>query len=65
MAECFLHLLFVEIPFIEGTKLKRGRYCAIVSLKCAVEIPFIEGTKLKPKTRRTKVSVEDCRNPFY
>ncbi len=37
----------VEIPFIEGTKLKRIP-CKSLALRLqGVEIPFIEGTKLK------------------
>ncbi len=57
-------VFWVEIPFIEGTKLKRqfGGYPEINQV--CVEIPFIEGTKLKHALTKTLLA-STSRNPFY
>ncbi len=56
----------VEIPFIEGTKLKQGNGVDIET-ELYVEIPFIEGTKLKLETVSWWADKPDLsrRNPFY
>ncbi len=59
-----MYSTFVEIPFIEGTKLKQSAYSAEI-IRSLVEIPFIEGTKLKLLLKYLVTRITKSRNPFY